>query len=100
MSECFTTLAELRQNIDLIDEQIIKLLANRYQYVKHAVKFKQTEAQVADPKRVDEILLKIEKLAIFYGLPSEIAHLVYTNLINGFISLEKKQFRDRHNSET
>ncbi len=46
-----SNLAELRQKIDLIDSQIIELLAQRALCVQDATRFKKDEFQVAAPAR-------------------------------------------------
>ncbi len=89
-------LAELRENIDKIDEQVVKLLAERYSLVKLAAKFKKTEVQVRDSERVKQVLIKVEELSLNYGLPPIIARLVYTNLINCLVEIETQEFKSHH----
>ena len=51
------TLEEVRSNIDRIDDEIIKLIAERGTYVVQASNFKKSEDGVKDNARVEKILL-------------------------------------------
>lgn len=92
MSKLLPSLDEIRNSINLIDAEIIKLLASRYQYVKFAAKFKKNSLEVADSARVKQIISRVKLLAEEHNLPSIVAESVYTNMINCFIDLEQKEF--------
>jgi len=57
--KCCETLAEVRENIDRIDRQILTLMAERGQYVAEAGRFKANPAAVSDPARVEAIIAKV-----------------------------------------
>lgn len=57
------TLAQLREQIDRIDADIIALMAQRARCVKDAARFKADSAQVAAPARQDEVFAKARALA-------------------------------------
>ncbi|OQA75341.1 MAG: isochorismate-pyruvate lyase [Candidatus Dependentiae bacterium ADurb.Bin246] len=47
---------EVRNNINNIDEQIVKLIALRGSFVKQAAKFKKDSDSVKAPTRVEEVI--------------------------------------------
>ena len=51
MQNC-NNIEEVRTNINNIDEEIVKLIAQRGHFVKQAAKFKKDTADVKAPKRV------------------------------------------------
>ncbi|HZD59107.1 MAG TPA: chorismate mutase, partial [Anaerolineae bacterium] len=63
MSGC-TSIDEIRQNIDKIDREIVKLISERSGYVKQAAQFKKDIEDVKAPKRVEEVIVKVRDLAI------------------------------------
>lgn len=92
MPRPLSSLTEIRDNINLIDTEIIKLLANRYQYVRLAAKFKSDSLDVADDARVRQVINRVKLLADEHNLPSIVAESVYTSMVNCFISLEQREF--------
>lgn len=62
MNNC-KDLNEVRENIDRIDNQIVKLIAERSYYVKQAASFKKDTEDVKAPKRVEMVIEKVCKLA-------------------------------------
>lgn len=90
--KCCNTLAEVRDHIDAIDNQIITLMAERQQYVHEASRFKANPAQVEAPARVDEVVEKVVVLAKEKGLSPEVAELTYRALIRAFVDYEQRVF--------
>ena len=86
------SLEEVRDNIDRIDDNIIKLIAERTEYVKQAAAFKKSEDAVKASDRVEAVIKKVREKAGTYGASPDIAETVYRNMINGFISIEMKEF--------
>lgn len=89
--EC-KNLDEVRSNIDRIDNQIIKLIAERGSYVKQASKFKKDSQDVKAPQRVEAIIQKVRILATKYGTSPDMVEKLYRDMIAGFINLEMDEF--------
>lgn len=53
----------MRANIDRLDDQIVKLIAERAMYVKDAARFKRDAYQVSAPARQAEVFEKARRLA-------------------------------------
>ena len=55
------SLEEVRNNIDRIDNEIIKLIAERGVYVSQASVFKKNEDGVRDTGRVEKVIAKVRE---------------------------------------
>ena len=65
-------LQRLRSCVDTLDEQVLTLLLQRFAYVREIASIKRCSGQeVYDPKREQEILLRIRRLAEKSGKVSE-----------------------------
>jgi isochorismate pyruvate lyase len=92
-----SNLAELRQKIDLIDSQIIELLAQRALCVQDATRFKKDAFQVAAPARQAQVFERVRSqaethLENFPNFP-EIVETTYRTLVAGFIASEQLLFQ-------
>ena len=61
------SLEEVRSNIDRIDTEIIKLIAERGTFVVQASTFKKSEDGVKAPNRVEAVITKVRAKAEEYG---------------------------------
>lgn len=87
------SLEEVRSNIDRIDNEIIKLIAERTDYVKQASLFKKSEDGVKAPKRVEAVIQKVRKKAAEYGADSDMIEVLYREMISRFVSMEMDEFK-------
>ena len=88
-----SSIEEVRGNIDRIDDSIIRLIAERTEYVKQAALFKKSEDGVRAADRVEAVINKVREKALEYGASPDIAETVYRNMISGFIDIELKEYR-------
>lgn len=93
-------LAGVRREIDRIDEQVVRLLAERAMYVKDAARFKRDAFQVSAPARQAEVFERVRALARqhqprfnggFAGL-EEVVESAYRALVAGYIACEQNYF--------
>jgi isochorismate pyruvate lyase len=91
MIEC-NSIEEVRNNINNIDEQIVKLISLRGEFVKQAAKFKKDSDAVKAPKRVEEVITKVKNIATLNNANEDVVENVYRTMINSFIKLEMKEF--------
>jgi len=89
------SLEEVREKIDRIDSEIIKLIAERGKYVVQASAFKKTETDVKAPNRVEAVISKVRSRAEEYGANPDLIEALYREMISRFIAMEMKEF---HNS--
>ena len=91
------SLDEVRESIDSIDREIVRLLAMREGHVRQAARFKKTRGDVEAPRRVEAVIQKVKMLADDYGAEPGVAEEVYRTMISRFIALEmdeKKEHRE------
>ena len=89
------SLEEVRLNIDRIDSEIIKLLAERTGYVMQASRFKKNEAGVKAPSRVEAVIQKAREKASEYGADPDMVEALYREMISRFISMEMNEFNKK-----
>ncbi len=89
---CCATLGEVRQNIDRIDRELVRLMAERGRYVREATRFKANPAQVEAPERAEAVVRKAMSLAEENGLSAKIAENTYRAMIRSFTDYEQDVF--------
>ena len=87
------SLNDVRSQIDEIDREIVRMLADRERLVREAASFKTDEQAVRAPDRVDQVLRKVRALAAEEGASPEVVEQVYRTMIDAFISLELREHR-------
>jgi isochorismate pyruvate lyase len=88
------TLDEIRTEIDKVDEKIIKLIASRKDYVKQAVKFKDTIDEIKADDRVEDVLNKVRHQALSLSLSPNLIAEIYQRMIDDMVETEIAQFRN------
>jgi len=89
------SLEEVRNNIDRIDNEIIKLIAERGVYVSQASAFKKNEDGVRDTGRVEKVIAKVREKALEYGADPDMVEALYREMISRFVNMEMKEFKER-----
>lgn len=84
------SLAEVRQNIDRLDRQLVTLIAERGQYVKHAAGLKKSAEEVPAPQRFAEVLAKVDALARQTGADPSVIEATWRAMIGAFIEAERQ----------
>ena len=87
------SLDEVRRNINWLDRDIIRLMAERGGFVEQAARFKASRAEVDAPKRVEQVVAKVRVLAAEAGLAPEVAEAAYRAMIGAFIEFEHAVLR-------
>jgi isochorismate pyruvate lyase len=83
-----SSLAEVRQRIDALDQRIVRLLAERFAYAEQAAVFKRGAAEVPAPERVEQVIAHVRKIAADNGAPAAAVERVYRALIEAMIDIE------------
>lgn len=89
-------LEQVRENIDRIDNEIIKLIAERGTYVVQASAFKKDEEGVKDTGRVEKVIAKVRTKAEEYGANADMVEVIYREMISRFINMEMKEFKEKN----
>lgn len=88
--EC-KSLEELRHCIDSIDNDIIKLWAKRFAYVKEVARYKNKNIEsVVALERYNAVLEKRREIATLHQLDPNIIEEMYRLMLNYFINEELK----------
>ena len=88
--EC-TNITEVRNEIDAIDAEIIKLLSTRFGYVREVVKYKEkTASGIEATSRRTAVIDTRRQWAEEAGLNPDVIENIYNTLIDYFIVEEKK----------
>ena len=88
-------IGDIRNAIDELDHNIIKLMSKRLEFVREASRFKKDERAVRDINRVREVVESKKKLAIEHNLPPELIGKIYEMMIDSFIEEELDQWNRR-----
>jgi isochorismate pyruvate lyase len=94
--KCCKTLAEVRDNIDRIDRDLVRLMAERQKYVGEAGRFKANPAAVSAPARVEQVIEKVKGVARDNGLSEAVAEKTFRAMIAGFEEYERDEWTKRN----
>ena len=86
-------LKEVRANIDRIDREIVRLIAERSQFVEQAAIFKNDEDVIREPNRIKAVILNVRGHATEFGVDPYIVESVYRTMVDEFIDFELKEYR-------
>ena len=93
MKQC-TTLDEARNAIDKVDEEIVKLIALRNNYIKQIAHFKTSVDEVKAQERIDDVISRVRAQAIELDLSPNLINDLYVRMINGMVESEIAEFRN------
>ena len=82
------SIEEIREAIDGIDYQIMKLFSQRYDFVKEIVKFKTDEASVIAESRQKEVIEKRREWAVELGLNPDLFEDIFWTLMRYNVTKE------------
>jgi isochorismate pyruvate lyase len=87
-----TNMAQIRAEIDRLDEDLVRLFAERAGYIDRAAEIK---AQVDLPARIDtrveEVVGNVRRHAATYGLPPDLVEKLWRRLIDWSIAREESR---------
>ncbi|MFT3986909.1 chorismate mutase [Aestuariivirga sp.] len=86
-----TSMADIRREIDRIDEQLIKLLAERQRCVEAAIVVKKRENIPARvPERFDRVIDNVRVLARAHKVDPAMVEAMWTEMVEWFIAHEER----------
>jgi len=97
MMKC-NTMPEVRNEIDRIDRELVKLLAERQGYIEQAGAIKGERSAVRDDARIEEVVRKVLAEADRAGLSRAIAEPLWRLLIEKSIEHEFSVFDGKKKS--
>ena len=88
------SLEEVRSAIDLLDDQIVELIAKRNSYIKQAAGFKDTVEEVKSEERIDYVIQKARVKALEYNLSPNLVEELFRIMIDEMVESEIAEFRN------
>jgi isochorismate pyruvate lyase len=85
-------MAEVRHGVDRLDEEIVRLVGERFRYMDSAARIKPVREAVRDEGRKAQVLANVERLAAAHGVPAAAAAELYERLIEASIAYELERF--------
>ena len=84
-------LESFRQEIDVVDSQIVEALANRFEICKRVAEFKrQHQIPMMQADRVESVKQSRRELGILYGLDGDFMVALYSLIIEETCQMEDK----------
>ena len=84
---------DIRAEIDRLDQEVIRLLGQRFQYVQAASQFKTSKTSVRAPERFKAMLEQRRVWAREAGLDPGVIENMYRELVSYFIEEEMKKWQ-------
>ena len=91
--EC-NTLEEARREIDKVDEEIVKLIALRNNYIKQIAHFKTSIDEIKADERIEDVISRVRQQAIDLNLSPNLINDLYLRMIDGMVESEIAEFRN------
>lgn len=87
-----TSMIEVRDAIDMLDQRIVTLLSERMRYIEAAARIKQDRDAVRDDDRKAEVIANARAAALKTGFPPDLAGEIYELLVERSIAYEFDRF--------
>jgi len=91
------TLDEARKEIDMVDEEIVKLIAKRNDYIKQIAHFKNSVDEVKAEDRINDVISRAREQAISLGLSPNLINDLYVRMIDAMVESEVAEFKNAKN---
>jgi isochorismate pyruvate lyase len=89
-------LAQVRVEIDRIDNQLVETIAERLGYVERAWQLKlELEQEANVPWRNQQVIDKVRARAVEKGVPPDLCEALWRQMIGWFIQYEEEKLRDK-----
>jgi len=85
----------LRKKLDIIDNQLIKIIKKRTEIIKKVLLLKNYKNEIVDKKRIDLILKRIKKISIKNKIDPKITRRIWKNMIWTYIDFERRNFKKK-----
>jgi len=90
-----TTMAEVRDGVDVADRALISLIARRFGYMDAAARIKPDRESIRDEQRKAEVIANVKAHAAELGMPAPLAAAMWEMLVESSIAYEMIQFDRR-----
>ena len=89
-----STLDEARAEIDVVDSEIVALIAKRNNYIKQIAHFKTSVEEVKAEERISDVISKVRAQAISLDLSPNLINDLYVRMIDEMVESEISEFKN------
>ena len=89
-----TTLEEAREKIDKVDEEIVRLIAERNDYIKQIAHFKTSVDEIKAEDRIEDVISRVREQAISLDLSPNLINELYVKMIDAMVESEVAEFNN------
>lgn len=93
MKKCHS-LQEVRDEIDILDSQLVKLISDRSRLVRQAALFKNSVEEVKAEDRIEAIMQNVRAQAIELNINPNMMSELFKIMINEMVETEISEFRN------
>lgn len=93
MKKC-NSLQEVREQIDILDDEIVELISQRSHLIRQAATFKNSIEEVKEEDRIDFIMQKVRKKAIALDVSANMISDLFRIMIDEMVETEISEFRN------
>ena len=88
------SLEEAREEIDKVDDELVKLVAKRNAYIKQIAHFKNSVEEVKADDRVEDVISRVRTQAISLGLSPNLINDLFVRMIDAMVESEIAEFKN------
>ena len=88
-------LNKIRNQLDKLDNSLIKIIKKRTALVKKVLAVKEYKKEIVDKKRINKILKSIKNKSIKNKIDTKITRRIWMNMIYAYIDYEKRNFKKK-----
>ena len=91
----YKNMEELRKDLDLLDNDLIKLVSKRFKFIEEAAIIKDDVSKIRDNDRIENIIKRLRELAIDNDISPDIVEKLWRFIIELSIELETEIFNKK-----
>ena len=91
----YKNMEELRKELDLLDNDLIKLVSKRFKFIEEAAIIKDDISKIRDNDRIEDIIKRLRELAIDNDISPDIVEKLWRFIIELSIELETEIFNNK-----
>ena len=84
----YKNMDELRKELDLLDNELIKLVSKRFKFIEQAAIIKDDISKIRDNERIEAIIVRLRNLAEINDISPDIVEKLWRYIIELSIELE------------
>jgi isochorismate pyruvate lyase len=91
----YKNMDELRKELDLLDNELIKLVSKRFKFIEQAAIIKDDISKIRDNERIESIIIRLRNLAEINDISPDIVEKLWRYIIELSIELETEIFNKK-----